>query len=67
MSTMTTKRPMEWDFDRNLAPGKAMCVDITGLRMEFIDIPEQRPPEWAIKTFLSIEDYGRMLKTASQG
>jgi hypothetical protein len=52
MSTMTTKRPMEWDFDRNLAPGKAMCVDIT---------------EWAIKTFLSIEDYGRMLKTASQG
>jgi len=60
------KRPMQWDYDRNLDPGTAMVVDETGLRMEFIRIPEQLPPPWAVKTLLSVEDYGRLLGHASK-
>lgn len=54
-------RPMEFDFDRDLEPGKALAVGADGIQVQIISVPQEMPPSWAVKVTLSIEDYGKLV------
>ncbi len=56
---------MKFDIKSELQQGEAMATDDSGLRIQMLRVPQERPPQWATITYLSPEDMGSLMRAAS--